>query len=203
MVQTLTDQPRSVTCQPDGLLVDGRRFSFNEVREGDDNGALFSAVGTELVASTLGGYNGTLMAYGATGSGKTYSVTGASGQVDGLAQRLVRDLLGRTTADAPHAAYSIQMQFVQVYLERIYDLLATPREDTIAPGRGKQSGKAWRLAATGGFGAGGEQRRTQPSLQLRGVLPRAAEPRRPAGSLRLPAAPPPRATQSPDRAAHG
>ena len=39
---------------------------------------IFDKVGAEIVESTLGGINGTIFAYGATGSGKTFTMEGVN-----------------------------------------------------------------------------------------------------------------------------
>ena len=72
------------------------------------------------------GYNGTLLAYGQTGTGKTFTI-GEMGRLgsaqEGVAHRMVRALYEEIALDAQFS-YSVEMQFVQVHIERIYDLLA-------------------------------------------------------------------------------
>lgn len=56
-------------------------FGFDHVfNTSASNGAVFEAVGRPVVKSVLCGYNGTLMAYGQTGTGKTHTL----GADDGL-----------------------------------------------------------------------------------------------------------------------
>merc|ERR1712172_218212 len=39
---------------------------------------VFETVGADVITSALDGYNGTLMCYGQTGAGKTFTMTGAT-----------------------------------------------------------------------------------------------------------------------------
>ena len=119
----------------DGLKIDAARgcithkdqkYEFaNIFDQGQDNSALFQTVGQQLVSAAIMGYNGTLFAYGQTGSGKTYTMGEASkinGEHEGVGHRMIRNLFACITADRHHT-YSVQVSFVQVYVEKVYDLL--------------------------------------------------------------------------------
>ena len=75
--------------------------------------------------------NGTLLAYGQTGSGKTYTI-GEIGQLgtrhEGVAHRMIRALYGEIERDMAHS-YEVSITFVQIWVERIYDLLAEQTMD--------------------------------------------------------------------------
>lgn len=63
-----------------------------------------------FLQSVLGGYNGTIMAYGQTGTGKTYTV-GRLGKDDasdrGIMVRALEDIIAdtSTTSDSVHVSY--------------------------------------------------------------------------------------------------
>lgn len=61
---------------------------------------VFSECGEGLVPHVLDGYNATLMAYGQTGAGKTYTMTGSSGHFDerGVIPRAVSQLFKEIAA---------------------------------------------------------------------------------------------------------
>ena len=74
----------------------GGRFSFDRVFPGlTSNRSVYETVGRPLVMSLLEGYNATLLAYGQTGTGKTYTL-GEPHRVDtieeGLMPRMLREL---------------------------------------------------------------------------------------------------------------
>ncbi|KAF5946385.1 hypothetical protein HYC85_016613 [Camellia sinensis] len=84
----------------------------------------------EVRCSVLDGYNGTVMAYGQTGTGKTYTL-GRLGDEDtsarGIMVRAMEDIL----ADISLQTDSVSVSYLQLYMETIQDLL-NPANDNIA-----------------------------------------------------------------------
>ena len=125
------------------MAYSGRKemFAFSSVHRSESNQALFESVGIPLCNSVLGGYNGALLAYGQTGSGKTFTM-GEVAQIgspyEGMSHRMVRQLFSAIAEDREHT-YEITMQYVQVYCERVYDLLSDKprlrRQDSSNSGR--------------------------------------------------------------------
>ena len=77
-----------------------------------------------LVDSVIQGYNGTALAYGQTGAGKTYTMTGGGTYTTrGLIPRAVADLF-RDMAHLPEKAFEVCVSYMEIYNERIFDLLA-------------------------------------------------------------------------------
>ncbi|KAK3705683.1 hypothetical protein QZH41_009516, partial [Actinostola sp. cb2023] len=71
-----------------------------------------------IVTSALNGFNGTLMAYGQTGSGKTYTLMAPDGIAAGVVDRCFKRIMQDTKHD-----YKLSMSYLQIYQEKIYDLL--------------------------------------------------------------------------------
>ncbi|KAL0023901.1 hypothetical protein WJX79_009004 [Trebouxia sp. C0005] len=104
---------------------------FDEVlgQEATQDQVFASAQG--CVDCVLEGYNGSILAYGATGSGKTFTMLGSfneNADVDnaGLIPRALRDLFAKTPQlggqdDRQHCR--ICMSYVEIYNERLHDLL--------------------------------------------------------------------------------
>ena len=93
------------------------------LREGGQR-EIYEVVGSPLVHSALMGYNGTLLAYGQTGSGKTFTI-GEMGRLGSAQGRRPPDGARALRGDCTRAILVlVEMQFVQVHIERIYDLLA-------------------------------------------------------------------------------
>ena len=100
-------------------------FAFSDVFEREDNAALMELVGKPLVESVCEGYNGTLLAYGQTGSGKTFTIgelTKIGTESEGVAHRMIRELFARQHAGAVRS-FSVSVQYFQIYLDRVFDLL--------------------------------------------------------------------------------
>ena len=72
----------------------------------------------------LEGYNGTVLAYGQTGAGKTHTLlnVGDASSEAGLVPRLVAALFVRIKRDTRHV-YMVKASFAQIYNEQIDDLL--------------------------------------------------------------------------------
>jgi hypothetical protein len=111
-----------------------KNFAFDAVLDGQvDNAAAFETC-APLVSSALDGINGTIFAYGSTGSGKTHSMMGGGGD-PGVIPRAVAmlfDEIGRRGAtvegdpstEAGHGIeYEVRLSFVELYNNRFRDLL--------------------------------------------------------------------------------
>ncbi|KAL4621528.1 hypothetical protein ACB092_06G234800 [Castanea dentata] len=99
-------------------------YRFDEVfTETASQKRVYEVVAKPVVESVLNGYNGTVMAYGQTGTGKTYTV-GRLGKEDaserGIMVRALEDIIASTSP----ASDSVEVSYLQLYMESIQDLLA-------------------------------------------------------------------------------
>ncbi|GMN50999.1 hypothetical protein TIFTF001_020165 [Ficus carica] len=99
-------------------------YRFDEVfTETASQKRVYEAVAKPVVESVLNGYNGTVMAYGQTGTGKTYTL-GRLGKDDtserGIMYRALEDILSSISP----AFDSVEISYLQLYMESIQDLLA-------------------------------------------------------------------------------
>jgi hypothetical protein len=67
-------------------------------------------------------YNGSLMAYGQTGAGKTYTLASMEADNVGMTPRALADIFNKAAVDVMHT-YKVFMSYVQIYMEVIKDLL--------------------------------------------------------------------------------
>ncbi|KAK4278733.1 hypothetical protein QN277_016537 [Acacia crassicarpa] len=114
-------------------------YRFDEVfTETASQKRVYEVVAKPVVESVLSGYNGTIMAYGQTGTGKTYTV-GTLGKGDvserGIMVRAVEDIIGNTSASD-----SVEVSYLQLYMESIHDLLA-PEKSNISIHEDPKSGE--------------------------------------------------------------
>ncbi|XP_062822751.1 kinesin-like protein KIF3C isoform X2 [Anolis carolinensis] len=120
---------------------------------GGEEGALFAAAAAPVVEAALGGVNGTLLCYGQSGSGKTFSLFGPGGDGEegadedaeiaegesedteslsdpvpcrGLLPLAAELLFARIAGAAPEQRFLVRASFLEVYLEEVRDLLAPP-----------------------------------------------------------------------------
>ncbi|XP_047168184.1 kinesin-like protein KIN-UA isoform X1 [Vigna umbellata] len=110
---------------------DADTYEFDEVlTEFSSQKRVYEVVARPVVESVLDGYNGTIMAYGQTGTGKTYTL-GRLGEEDnaarGIMVRAMEDILAHISLETD----SVSVSYLQLYMETIQDLL-DPANDNIA-----------------------------------------------------------------------
>ena len=119
------------------VVLDSRSFVFDQAGdEGTSQARVFDVVGRPTLDAFLGGYNGTILCYGQSGSGKTYTMTGGKQDDRGLLPRLLEEALGElarrqqaefdaeaSTADGG-ATFYCSCSFLQIHNDQITDLLA-------------------------------------------------------------------------------
>lgn len=73
----------------------------------------------------LDGYNCTVVAYGASGTGKSHTLTGAlpTGEEQGIVQRLVTQIFETLSQKDSSIEFTVRCSVVEIYLERLRDLL--------------------------------------------------------------------------------
>ena len=110
-------------------------FVFGEKTPQDE---VYRCTTSNLLKQVVEGYSATILAYGATGSGKTYTMVG-KGENCGLMIRSIRDLF-RIINNDKSRLYSIKISYVEVYNEVLKDLLSdknkTPPELRADPIKG-------------------------------------------------------------------
>ncbi|XP_041970011.1 kinesin-like protein Klp98A isoform X2 [Aricia agestis] len=85
---------------------------------------VFSDLGLDVIESAFSGYNACVFAYGQTGSGKTFTMMG-SPESQGLIPRICRQLFSRVAAGKEGgASYRTEVSYLEIYNERVKDLLA-------------------------------------------------------------------------------
>ena len=102
---------------------DERRFQFSDVIEPEATQRdVFERIcGPKLIEQVTNGINGTVLCYGQTGAGKTYTIFGASAPASecGVVPRLIHELFANLGANA-----EVKVAFLQIYNEQLRDLLA-------------------------------------------------------------------------------
>ncbi|CAI4232929.1 unnamed protein product [Auanema sp. JU1783] len=84
---------------------------------------IFSEV-SPIITSCIDGYNVCIFAYGHTGSGKTYTMEGPSGN-PGINQRAIMQLFSTAHNSQGDIEYTISVSLLEIYNDKIRDLLNT------------------------------------------------------------------------------
>ncbi|KAF8845737.1 kinesin-domain-containing protein [Paxillus ammoniavirescens] len=113
-----------------------KRFMFDRVFDGEARQEeVYGATAKPLLNGLLDGYNATVFAYGATGCGKTHTISGTD--VDpGIIYLTMADLFQRIEDRKDEWNIEVVVTFLEIYNEEIRDLLAEP--STPAPRGGLQ-----------------------------------------------------------------
>lgn len=118
---------------------DSDTFEFDEVlTEFASQKRVYEVVAKPVVESVLDGYNGTVMAYGQTGTGKTYTL-GRLGDEDTSARGIMVRAMEDIFAEISPETDSISVSYLQLYMETIQDLL-DPTNDNLSITEDPKSG---------------------------------------------------------------
>ncbi|XP_062111974.1 kinesin-like protein KIN-7O isoform X3 [Humulus lupulus] len=99
------------------------KFEFDRIFSEDCKTLdVYEARTKEIVAAAVGGFNGTVFAYGQTNSGKTFTMRG-SAMEPGVIPLAVRDLFNIIHRDV-NREFLLRMSYMEIYNEEINDLLA-------------------------------------------------------------------------------
>ncbi|CAL9732487.1 hypothetical protein MOUN0_N11232 [Monosporozyma unispora] len=100
-----------------------------------------------LLDSVMMGYNGTIFAYGATGCGKTYTISGTR-EEPGIIYRTMTDIFERINDCKDEKEIKLSLSFCEIYNENIIDLLRpeTPSNKLIIREDGNQRIKITNLS---------------------------------------------------------
>ncbi|KAL6123914.1 hypothetical protein ACLB2K_076430 [Fragaria x ananassa] len=114
-------------------------YRFDEIfTETASQNRVYQVVAKPVVESVLNGYNGTVMAYGQTGTGKTY-ILGRMGCDDaserGIMVRALEDIILSTAPESDTVEVSYlqvgSVLLLQLYMESIQDLLAPEKTNIL------------------------------------------------------------------------
>ncbi|KAG5437042.1 hypothetical protein PCANB_001318 [Pneumocystis canis] len=108
------------------------RFVFDRVfDESARQSDIFEYSIQTTVDDILNGYNGTILAYGHTGSGKTYTMMGPDiedPELKGVIPRIVERIFKSIMESQNNIEYTVKVSYMEIYMERIKDLLC-PHND--------------------------------------------------------------------------
>lgn len=118
----------------DGMLYSTYRFTFDHVYDQhatQDN--VYNQSAKAVVLSTLQGYNAAIIAYGQTGTGKTFTMEGElQGPGRGIIPRTVEDIFAYIENDPePTSRYLVRASYLQIYNEVISDLLKPEKNNLV------------------------------------------------------------------------
>ncbi|GMY21421.1 kinesin-like protein KIN-1 [Fagus crenata] len=110
-------------------------FSFDRVfYEKSEQVEVYEFLALPIVRDAVNGINGTIITYGQTGAGKTYSMEGpgileCGEQKKGILPRVVDGLFEHIKSSDKIAKYSIKLSMVEIYMEKVRDLFDLSKDN--------------------------------------------------------------------------
>ncbi|KAI5627950.1 kinesin-like protein KIF9, partial [Silurus asotus] len=100
-------------------------FRLNGVLHNVSQEDVYEQVADSVVLGALEGYNGTIMCFGQTGAGKTFTMTGATENYKqrGIIPRAIQKVFCEIGNRVEHT-FSVHLSFLEIYNETLMDLLA-------------------------------------------------------------------------------
>jgi len=107
-------------------------YSFDWVLSSDaQQQTVYDLLGERVVHGVADGFHGCVFAYGQTGSGKSHTIFGRAGEQRGLLPRICEQLFAVLEKD--QAEYIVKLSYLEVYNEKLRDLLRPAAEGASAP----------------------------------------------------------------------
>ncbi|XP_059183569.1 kinesin heavy chain-like isoform X3 [Centropristis striata] len=112
--------------EDDTVVITGKPYVFDRVLPPNTSQEqVYDQCAKQIVKDVLGGYNGTIFAYGQTSSGKTHTMEGKlhDSQLMGIIPRIARDIFDHIYSMDENLEFHIKVSYFEIYLDKIRDLL--------------------------------------------------------------------------------
>jgi kinesin family protein 3/17 len=86
---------------------------------------IYETTASPIVSGVLEGFNGTIFAYGQTGTGKTYTMDGKKGDDRGIVPRAFEHIFDYIQANSEDHQFMLTATYVEIYNDELRDLLAS------------------------------------------------------------------------------
>ncbi|XP_063233864.1 kinesin-like protein KIF3A [Bacillus rossius redtenbacheri] len=103
-----------------------KTFTFDSVFDCDSRQMdLYNEIARPIVDKVLMGYNGTILAYGQTGTGKTHTMAGdcSAPELKGIIPNSFAHIFGHIAKAAERTKFLVRVAHIEVYNEEVRDLL--------------------------------------------------------------------------------
>ncbi|XP_058477307.1 kinesin heavy chain-like isoform X2 [Solea solea] len=110
----------------DTVVITGKPYAFDRVLPPNTSQEhVYDQCAKQIVKDVLGGYNGTIFAYGQTSSGKTHTMEGKlhDPQLMGIIPRISHDIFDHIYSMDENLEFHIKVSYFEIYMDKIRDLL--------------------------------------------------------------------------------
>lgn len=137
-VNVFTKPEKPISADP----YDKHQFNFDYVFDCDTQQvAVYEVAAKPIIESILDGFNGTVLAYGQTSSGKTFTMQGIlhSDELQGIIPRMVETVFEKINEAKETMEFMVKSAMIEIYNEKIRDLL-DPSKNNLNVHEDKQKG---------------------------------------------------------------
>lgn len=109
------------------------QFKFHQILHNACQDRVYEAIARDIVYSAvIEGTNGTILAYGQTGAGKSFTMIGDTHnyQYRGIAPRAIAQLF-QEIENRIELQFTVRVSYMEIYNDRIYNLLETQASDPV------------------------------------------------------------------------
>ncbi|KAI0907116.1 kinesin-domain-containing protein [Ustulina deusta] len=146
----------------------------------DDNSRVYDHIAKRLVRRVMEGYHGTVFAYGMTGTGKTFSMQGTASS-PGVIPLAITDIFSYIR-ETPSREFLLRVSYLEIYNERIHDLLSMPTANATGTGSAQEEIKLREDSKRGVYATPLKEEIVQSPTQLLRVIARGDQARRTAST---------------------
>ncbi|RWA05721.1 hypothetical protein EKO27_g9388 [Xylaria grammica] len=146
----------------------------------DDNSRVYDHIAKRLVRRVMEGYHGTVFAYGMTGTGKTFSMQGTASS-PGVIPLAITDIFSYIR-ETPSREFLLRVSYLEIYNERIHDLLSMPTANATGAGGAQEEIKLREDSKRGVYATPLKEEIVQSPTQLLRVIARGDQARRTAST---------------------
>ncbi|OMJ95391.1 hypothetical protein SteCoe_1146 [Stentor coeruleus] len=118
---------KTLSLKPEGDSTPYLSFTFDRIfLPQDSQKQIYEEIGKPIIDSVFEGFNGTVLAYGQTSSGKTHTMIGPNINDTihkGLIPRMIKTLFEQIKEADPTLEFAVKVAYCEIYLEKIRDLL--------------------------------------------------------------------------------
>ena len=100
-------------------------FKTDDILHNVSQESVYERVVKDITLKALDGYNGTVLCYGQTGAGKTFTMTGATENYNqrGIIPRTIQHLF-KEIQKRQDSSHTVRIGYLEIYNEQFYDLLS-------------------------------------------------------------------------------
>ena len=106
-----------------------QKYAFDRVYTHETADDMFEEIGLPLIDEVISGFNACIFAYGATGSGKTFTMLG-NAKFDGISKLCLKNIYRKIRNYTTEYDFEITVSYIEIYNEYIRDLLIQQKSGT-------------------------------------------------------------------------